>query len=54
MFVGWLDETHPGDSDVIFDTALDGSMSRNPSPEALALLEQRIPEFVASQDDAQD
>jgi hypothetical protein len=54
VFVGWLDETHPGDGDVIFDTALDGSMSRNTSPEALALLEQRIPEFVASQDDAQD
>jgi hypothetical protein len=52
VFLEWLDETHPGDGDVMFDTATDGSAVRNTSPEALTLFEQRVPEFVASLNDS--
>jgi hypothetical protein len=48
----WLDETHPGDGDVMFDTTTDGSAIRNTTPESLALWEQHIPEFVASLNDS--
>jgi hypothetical protein len=48
VFVDWLDETHPGDRDVMFDVDADGNDVRRMTPEALALFEQRIPEFVRS------
>ena len=46
VFLRWLDETHPGDHAVIFGTA--ETAVRSASPETLALLEQRIPEFVSA------
>jgi hypothetical protein len=48
VFWDWLDETHPGDSGVIFLTTGDGMAHRNTTPEALDLARQRIPEFVSS------
>jgi hypothetical protein len=48
VLLDWLVQTHPGDFDVMFATAADGSNVRSMTPEALTLFEQRIPEFVAS------
>jgi hypothetical protein len=48
VFTRWLVDAHPGDIDVMLDTADDGSAMRSTTPESLALWAQRIPEFVAS------
>jgi hypothetical protein len=47
-FKTWLDETHPGDNAVMFDSASDGSTDPSLTPEALTLWEQRVPEFIES------
>jgi hypothetical protein len=47
-FLGWLDEAHPGDADAMFVT-VDGDLVGRLTPEALALWEQRLPEFISSQ-----
>jgi hypothetical protein len=46
-FIGWLDETHPGESEVLFEFGDAGPVGRL-TPDALALWEQRIPEWAAS------
>jgi hypothetical protein len=51
-FKAWLDDTHPGDSAVMFDSAVDEFADRSLTPEALALWEQRLPEFVESRSDS--
>jgi hypothetical protein len=48
VFTGWLDEAHPGDFEVLFGLT-GGTAVGHLTPEALALWEQRIPEFVSSQ-----
>jgi hypothetical protein len=48
IFLGWLEDTHPGDGDVMFVT-VDGDLVGRLTPEALALWEQRLPEFISSQ-----
>ena len=52
VFQEWLDNSHPGDADVIFATAPSGGAVRRITPEVIALTEQRTAEFVASLDDA--
>jgi hypothetical protein len=47
-FKTWLDETHPGDSAVMFDSASDRSTDPSLTPEVLTLWEQRVPEFIES------
>ncbi len=44
IWIEWLEEHHPGDVDVMF-TSTGGRLT----PEALALWEQRLPEFISSQ-----
>ena len=51
-FLEWLDETHPSDHDVMFIVDADGNRIRRMTPEALALFEERIPEFVESLTDS--
>ena len=48
IFLGWLEDAHPGDVDVMFVT-VDGDPVGRLTPEALALWEQRLPEFISSQ-----
>jgi hypothetical protein len=51
-FVEWLDDTHPGDHDLMFDVDADGQAVRRITSDALALFEERIPEFVESLTDS--
>ena len=44
IWIEWLEEHHPGDVDVMFTS--DGGRL---TPEALALWEQRLPEFISAQ-----
>jgi hypothetical protein len=45
IFAEWLDTNHPGDSDVMFRTAADGTWTPELTSEALALHSQRVREF---------
>jgi len=47
VFSTWLNDQHPGDEAKLFDTTPDGSSMRSTTPEAIALWQERIPEFEA-------
>ena len=45
-FFGWLERAHPGDRDVMFVT-VDGDVVGRLTPEAVALWDQRLPEYIS-------